>query len=85
MTREALNKLNSNQMKYCVTMSAIIDRDRKAGAKKQYERNSGKLRGFLECLMLMEIIRVHEMKALYLWFHTENREKNEAKESKENE
>ncbi len=73
MTREALNKLNEKQMQYCITMSVIIDRDRKAGAKAQYEKDSGKLRGFLECLMQMEIIKPHEMKALYLWFFTENR------------
>ena len=46
MTREALNKLNEKQMQYCITMSVIIDRDRKAGAKAQYEKDSGKLRGF---------------------------------------
>ncbi len=73
MTREALNKLNEKQMRYCITMSVVIDRDRKVGAKAQYEKDSGKLRGFLECLMQMEIIKPQEMKALYLWFLEKNR------------
>lgn len=73
MTREALNKLNEKQMRYCITMSVVIDRDRKVGAKAQYEKDSGKLRGFLECLMQMEIIKPQEMKALYLWFLEKDR------------
>lgn len=50
MTREALNKLNEKQMWYCITMLVVIDRDRKVGAKAQYEKDRGKLRGFFRVL-----------------------------------
>ena len=73
MTKEALAKLNEKQMQYCLSMSAIIDIDRKAGAIEQYEKDTGKLRGFLECLTQMEIINPNELKALYLWFFTADR------------
>lgn len=73
MTREALNKLNEKQMNYCTTLSVLIARDKNNSNKLQYEKDSGKLRGFLDCLMQMNIITVSEMKALYLWFFTEDR------------
>lgn len=50
MIREALIKLNGKQIKYCKTMSAVIAIDRKNWNHFQYERDCGKLRGFLECL-----------------------------------
>ncbi len=73
MTREALNKLNEQQLKYCKTLSVLIARDRGNGAKEQYEKDSGKLRGYLECLEQMEVLTNYEMKSLYLWFFSENR------------
>ena len=73
MTREALSKLNEKQMKYCVTLSVVINIDRKRNAKEQYERNCGKLRGFLECLTQMNVINANELKSLYLWFFAEDR------------
>lgn len=73
MTREALNKLNEKQMNYCTTMSVIIARDKNNPLKTQYERDCGKLRGFLSCLLQMNVINVSEMRALYLWFSTEDR------------
>lgn len=73
MTREALNKLNEQQLNYCTTLSALIARDRKNGAKEQCEKDSGKLRGYLECLEHMEILKNIEMKSLYLWFFSESR------------
>ena len=72
-TREALSKLNEKQIKYCKTMSAVIAIDRKNWNHFKYERDCGKLRGFLDCLMQMNVINVNEMKALYLWFFTEDR------------
>lgn len=75
MTREALNKLNEKQMNYCTTMSVIIARDKVNKLQLNYERDCGKLRGFLECLLQMNVINVSEMKALYLWFSTEDRNK----------
>lgn len=73
MTREALNKLNEKQLKYCTTLSVLIARDRENGAKELYEKDSGKLRGYLECLEHMEVLANYEMKSLYLWFFSENR------------
>ena len=80
-TREALSKLNEKQIKYCKTMSAVIATDRKNWNHFQYERDCGKLRGFLECLTQMNVINVNEMKALYLWFSTEDRNKTKSKEN----
>lgn len=68
MTDKALKKLNEKQTQYCCTLSVLIARDREKGAKETYERNSGKLRGYLECLEHMGIINNLEMRALYLWF-----------------
>lgn len=73
MTKEALEKLNEKQMAYCKTMSAIIERARVNGLKEEFEKNSGKLRGFLECLCQMEIIKPIELRALYMWFMEKNR------------
>lgn len=75
MTREALNKLNEKQMNYCKTMSALIARARENSLKEEFERKCGKLRGFLECLCQMEVINKTELKALYLWFFSEDRNK----------
>lgn len=38
-----------------------------------YEKETGKLRGYLECMEDIGVITHNEMKALYLWFFTENR------------
>lgn len=73
ITREALNKLNDKQINYCTTMSVLIDRDRVNKLRLNYERDCGKLRGFLECLVQMDVITVNEMKALYLWFYEKDR------------
>lgn len=76
MTREALKKLNEKQMNYCKTLSALIDRAKIKGLKEENERNRGKLRGFLECMEQMELLSGYEVKALYLWFISGNRENN---------
>lgn len=73
MTKEALNKLNDKQMEYCKTLSKLIDRAKTNGLKEEFEKTSSKLRGFLECLCQMEIIKGIELKALYLYFMTEKR------------
>ena len=73
MTREALDKLNEKQMNYCKTLSVLIDRAKRKGLKEESERARGKLRGFLECMEQMEILSHYEVKALYLWFISENR------------
>lgn len=75
MTKEALDKLNEKQMNYCKTMSALIARARENSLKEEFKRNSGKLRGFLECLCQMNIISGIELKALYLYFFAEDRNK----------
>lgn len=73
MTREALEKLNEKQISYCKTLSVLIERARNKGLKDELERNAGKLRGFLECLTQMNIIKVVEERALYLWFFEKDR------------
>ena len=73
MIKEALKKLNNKQLNTLGTYSALIARARTKGLKEEIERNSGKLRGFLECLCQMEVITGTELKSLYLWFFEEDR------------
>ena len=73
MVKKVLEKLNDKQLNYLCTVSALIKRARVNGLKEEFERNSGKLRGFLECLCQMEIINGAELKSLYLWFFEEDR------------
>lgn len=73
MVREALKKLNEKQLNALNTYSALIERARKSALKEEFERNSGKLRGFLECLCQMEVITGAELKSLYLWFFAQDR------------
>ena len=68
MAQEAIAKLNEKQLKYCETMSELIKRDRENGDSKQDAKDSGKLRGYLECLEQMDVITNFEMRALYLFF-----------------
>ena len=75
MTKKALEKLNEKQMTYCKTISALIARAKEKDLTEEYERNMGKLRGFLECLCQMEVITGEEVKTLYLWFFADNRNK----------
>lgn len=81
MIKNGLMKLNEKQMNYCKTMSVIIKTDRQNWNHLQYEKDCGKLRGFLDCLMQMNVINTNEMKALYLWFSTEDRNKTKSKEN----
>lgn len=74
MTEKALKKLNERQMKYCKTLSYIINRAREKGLVAEHEKASGKLRGYLECLCQMEMITANELKALYLWFFAAERQ-----------
>ena len=73
MVRKALQKLNEKQLNYLSTISALIERARTNSLKEEFERNSGKLRGFLECLCQMEVITGAEVKSLYLWFFEADR------------
>lgn len=73
MTREALAKLNKKQIQYCTTLSVLISRDRERGVQCLVDKESGKLRGYLECLEDMKVLTNSEMKALYLWFFSEKR------------
>lgn len=74
MTKDALSKLNKTHLDYCNMMSALIEVDRKYPHNLQYENDSGKLNGYLECLKDMNVITETERKLLYLWFSTENRD-----------
>lgn len=73
MIRTILNKLNEKQLDTLRTYSALIERARANRLKEEFERNSGKLRGFLECLCQMQVITGTELKSLYLWFFEEDR------------
>lgn len=71
MTKKALSKLNEKQLRYCETLSDLINRAKSKGVSADKER--GKLRGYLECLADTGVITDFEMKSLYLWFFSENR------------
>lgn len=73
MTREALKKLTENQLSYCKTCSSLIAKFRQYGSKERFERQAGKLRGFLECLCMTGVLTGPECKALYLYFFSEDR------------
>ena len=73
MIKETLEKLNEKQASALKTYSALIERARANGLKEEFERNAGKLRGFLECLCQMETITGAELKSLYLWFFEKDR------------
>lgn len=77
MTKQALEKLNEKQMNYCTTLSVLISESRKRGLQYPFEKSSGKLRGYLECLEDMGVIKNCEMRALYLWFFSDDRSKKE--------
>lgn len=68
MTQKAIAKLNEKQLKYCETMSELIKRDRENGNSEQNAKDSGMLRGYLECLEQMDVITNIEMRGLYLFF-----------------
>lgn len=73
MTEEALEKLNKKQRGYCESLSVLIEKDRKAGKIDTYEKNTGKLRGYLESMEDLGVITNNEMKTLYYWYVTESR------------
>ena len=75
MIAKTLEKLNEKQINSLKTYSALIHRARANCLKEEFERNSGKLRGFLECMCQMEIITGSELKSLYLWFFETDRNK----------
>ena len=75
MVKSALEKLNERQMQALKTYSALISRAKENGLKAEFERSSGKLRGFLECLCQSEIISGSDLKSLYLWFFEKDRSK----------
>lgn len=75
MTREALNKLNDQQQHYCETLSILIAREKESKRECSLSHDVGKLRGYLECLQSVGIITNSELRALFLWFSSENREK----------
>jgi hypothetical protein len=75
MIKKTLEKLNEKQIEALTTYSVLIERARKNRLKEEFERNCGKLRGFLECLCQMEEITGAELKSLYLWFAEKDRSK----------
>lgn len=81
MTKQAIGKLNEKQQHYCETLSALINRDRKEGRRELRERQSGKLWGYLHCLMDMKVISSVEAKGLFLWYSDEDRSADNTQES----
>ena len=75
MVKSALEKLNERQIQALKTYSALISRAKENRLKAEFERNSGKLRGFLECLCQSGFISGSELKSLYLWFFEKDRSK----------
>lgn len=70
MTKEALKKLNEKQKHYCETLSVLVERYRIKGDIEETARYRGKLRGYLEALEDLEIIKTIEKRGLYLYYMT---------------
>ena len=73
MTEKALEKLNENQLSYCKTTSTLISKMKMYNLTDRYDRQCGKLRGFLECLCMMRVITGPECKDLFEYFSTADR------------
>lgn len=73
MTREAIEKLNENQLDYCKTLSSFIATHKKSGKKENLERYTGMLRGYIECLHQMRVLNMVDAKAIYIFFYEEDR------------
>lgn len=70
LVTDALEKLNQTQLNYCRVASGTIVKATEKGLKDLREHESGKLRGYLECMEDMGIISNLEFKQLYLYFFT---------------
>lgn len=75
MAKEALAKLNAKQTNYLEVLSSLINRAKVNNLQMEFDNKRGKLRGYLECLCDMGVITASEVKALYLWYFSENRNK----------
>lgn len=68
MTKEALAKLSEKSMKYCKTLSCLINRYNQLHQQIDNTKFRGKLRGYLECLRDVNVLTEYEMRGLYLYF-----------------
>lgn len=69
--KSALGKLSSNQLKHCLNLGSIMS-SFKSPSSQQF--NKGKLIGYLECLVDMNVITQSESRLLLIYFSDYNYE-----------
>lgn len=70
---KALHKLTQEQIADCQLMSVVIAVYREAGVNKGVFYHKGRLSGYLDCLVNLEVLDIAEAKALNMWFSEQDR------------
>lgn len=70
----ALGKLSSNQLKHCLNLGSIMSSFKSHSSQAVYQLNKGKLIGYLECLVDMNVITQSESRLLLIYFSDYNYE-----------
>lgn len=68
--KSALDKLSSNQLKHCLNLGSIMS----SFNPSSQQFNKGKLIGYLECLVYMNVITQSESRVLLNYFSDYNYE-----------
>lgn len=72
--KSALDKLSSNQLKYCLNLGSIMSSFKSPSSQAVYQFNKGKLTGYLECLVGTGVITQSESRLLLIYFSDYNYE-----------
>lgn len=72
--KSVLDKLSSNQLKYCLNLGSIMSSFKSSSSQAVYQFNKGKLIGYLECLVDMNVITQSESRLLLIYFSDYNYE-----------
>lgn len=72
--KSALDKLSSNQLKYCLNLGSIMSSFKSHSSQALYQFNKGKLVGYLECLVDTGVITQSESRLLLIYFSDYNYE-----------
>ena len=72
--KSALDKLSSNQLKHCLNLGSIMSSFKSPSSQAVYQLNKGKLIGYLECLVDMNVITQSESRLLLIYFSDYNYE-----------
>ena len=70
--KSALDKLSSNQLNHCLTLGSIMLSFKSHSSHALYQFSKGKLVGYLECLVGMNVITQSESRLLLIYFSDYN-------------